>query len=222
MSDAGQRARSRARASAVDWQSARERLQRAQAALDGATELDPDRARALLDERARLLSRPLEKDVPPGEVLDTFTFRIARERYGLETRYVRGLRPVASVTPVPGAPEVLVGLTHARGSVLPVFDLARLFGLAGRGVTDLKWLVVLGAATDDLGILADSADSVEQVRVDELAPPQAIAPGLGGKLVRGVTSRALVVLDGAALLSDERLFIVGTGQGRPEGTDGET
>jgi hypothetical protein len=119
------------RAGGTDWAEVRARLDRAGAATAEALRLSPERARAVLEERARALAR-----VPPAEyagaVLEVVTFDLAGERYALETRHVRAVVRLGEHTPVPGAPDFLVGVLNLRGEVLAVMDLGKVLGLARR------------------------------------------------------------------------------------------
>ena len=83
---------------------------------------------------------------------------------------------VVALTPVPGAPEVIVGIVNLCGEILAVVDLRGLLGAPAHGLTDHARGLVLGQDRDELGVLADSADDLTRVPVDEiLAPPAAVA-----------------------------------------------
>lgn len=191
----------------IDWQAVRERLARAQAATAGAVALPPERARALMDERARALARPATEARPPGEVLELLTFALGRERYAIETRFVREVTRLVDFTPVPGAPEFLLGITNLRGQVLAVVDLRKFLGVAEKGLTDLSRVVVLGTQEDEIGVLADAVHAIERLpAVEALDAPESVA-GIGREYLRGVTRDALVILDGGVLLGDARLAV---------------
>ncbi|MEW5847811.1 MAG: chemotaxis protein CheW [Myxococcota bacterium] len=191
----------------VDWPEVRERLARTQAALESALMLTPERARALMDERARSLASAGTGGGQTQETLEVVTFALGREHYGIETRFVREVRRLADLTPVPGVPDFVLGITNLRGEALAVIDLRRFFGIAGTGLADLSRVVVLGTEHDEFGILADVAHAVVRIPASAaLAPPESVA-GVGRGYLRGVTRDALVVLDGTALLEDRRLVV---------------
>jgi purine-binding chemotaxis protein CheW len=192
---------------ATDWAAVREGIRRAQLATESTLDLSPERARSVMDERARLLARPPAPEPAPGEVLELLTFTLARERYAVEARYVRQILRITQLTPVPGAPEFIAGIVHVRGEIVAVIELGRFFGLPPRGVTDLSRLLVLGQERDELGILADTADEMAAVRAGEILDASGTVTGIGREHLRGVTRQALIVLDAAALLRDERLFV---------------
>ncbi len=155
--------------------------------------------------RARLLARrPAEPR--RGEAIDALLFLLGEERYAIETRFVREVARFRDFTVVPGAPEVLVGVTSLRGEILPVFDLRPLLGLARNRLNDLSRAIVLEEGDERIAFLADEAREIVKVPLSALAAPAALPEGMERALLRGVTADALIVLDGAALLRDRRLF----------------
>jgi len=166
---------------------------------------EAERATAILKERALRLARPKAKERADG--LELLIFVLSGEVWALETRAMREVARFTEFTAVPGASAVLIGVTNLRGEILPVFDLRKLTGKVTAGLTDLSRLLVLGEDRGELGLLADEVREVKVLGLDELFdPPEALA-AVGRSLLRGVTREAVLVLDGAALLRDPRLFI---------------
>jgi purine-binding chemotaxis protein CheW len=190
---------------AFDWASARQRLARALAATEAGDRLSPERTRAVLEERARALARPAA--AADAGVLHLVTFALASERYGIEARHVRAVVRLSDYTPVPGAPDFLLGVVNLRGELLAVVDLRKFLGAAVRGVSDLSRVLVLGGDRAEFGILADEAHEVRVLPADAILDPPASVAGIGREYLLGVTADAIIVLDGAVLLRDPRLFI---------------
>jgi len=199
----------------IDWQDVRSKLTRAAASSDEALSPSPEVTRAILAERARLLARV--PAVPPGasEILSVMIFTLGRERYAIESRFLREVVRVTDITAVPDTPEFLAGVTNVRGEILGLVDLRKLFGIAVTGLTDLSRIAVLGLERADLGLLADAVHEVTTLRRDDLLGPPGPVAGIGTNFLLGVTEDALIVLDGEALLADPRLF-VGIGADRAE------
>jgi purine-binding chemotaxis protein CheW len=160
-------------------------------------------ARAVLDARARALAAPAAVAERAGDLLALVTFTLQRERYGLEARYVREILRVPELTAVPGTSELWLGVMSLRGELLPVVDLRRALGAHAAELTAAARVLVLGERHGELGVLADAVHEVTAVRQDELVEAPGAANG-AADLVRAVTSTALAVLDGAALLADRR------------------
>lgn len=193
----------------IDWDAVRARLELLERETRAAIDPTREQAHALLESRARTLARvPV---VPPdaAAVLTVITFAIGAEPYAIEARYARRVLRIddASLTRIPGTPDVLAGVLNMEGEILPVFDLGRLFGLARGAPSGQARVVVLGDDRDELGLVADDVDEVRPLRIDAVLRPPGSLEGVGRDLLRGVTADALIVLDGALLLRDPRLFI---------------
>lgn len=193
----------------IDWTAVRERLASASAATASALELPPDRARAVMDERARLLARPLAEREAPGQLVEVLTFSLGREAYAIESKHVREVVRLVDYTPVPGTPEFLLGVINLRGEILAIADLRKLLGVAPQGFTDLSRVIVLGGDRAEFGILADAAHENRVLLATQILEPTGAAGGIGREHLRGVTSEGLIVLEGRMLLGDSRLFIGG-------------
>jgi purine-binding chemotaxis protein CheW len=197
------------REASIDWGVIHARLEGLERAARGAFEPSPEQAHALLEARAQALARVPVAPPDASAVLTVVTFALGDEPYAIETRYMRRVVRIddVAVTPIPGTPDVLTGVINMEGEILPVFDLARLFGLARGTRTELARILVLGEDRDELGLLADVAHEVRPLRIDAILEPPCSLEGIGRTTLRGVTADALIVLDGAALLRDPRLVI---------------
>jgi purine-binding chemotaxis protein CheW len=189
------------RLTSLDWDAVRRRL--SELAVETAAEFSPQRARAVMDVRAAELARVIVQQVGSSNRLDLVTFSLNGDRFAIEACYVREMVRPLDITPVPGLPELLAGVINLRGSVLAVFDLVRFLGL--EKTEERPWVLVLGRERAEFGVSAAEIGDLQSLPADEIFPAE--AAGIGDACVRGVTKDAMVVLDGAALLSDSRLFI---------------
>jgi len=161
-----------------------------------------DRDRDILRARAEALARPLAALIDRSNDAEFATFSVDGDRYAVETAFVREVLPIPEITPLPGRARVLVGVTSLRGEIVPVAALGRLFGGAGSPLPAASYLVILGQARTEVGILATEIGEVYTVDPSELS-----SAGRERALTRGVTRDGLVVLEGGALLSEPRLSV---------------
>jgi purine-binding chemotaxis protein CheW len=177
-----------------------------------------DAARQTLEERARRLAQPLAS-ADAADSIEMVVLPIGRERYGIEIRYLLEVMRGADIAPVPGTPEIVVGVVNRRGAILPVFDLRGLFGRPITAPSSGSAIVVLGIERAEFGLLADTGTETMVVVSSGIMAEAPFTGGKGQEIVKGTTADALVVLDGQALMMDSRLF-VGSGQdGRSGGGD---
>jgi purine-binding chemotaxis protein CheW len=159
-----------------------------------------------MDERARRLATVRGQQVAPADVIETLGFRLGQERYAVESKYVREVVRLVDFTPVPGGPDFLIGVVNLRGHILAVANLHEFLCAPHQGLTDLGYAIVLGNDRPELGILADEAHELRAIPLATIGDPPPSIAGIGREHLLGVTSDALVVLDGARLLADPRLF----------------
>lgn len=190
----------------IDWNAVRDRLAKAIAATDGALTLAPERARRILDDRARKLARVPPRPDPSAARMEAIAFVSHGERYALETRYVRAIGRIPFITRLPGAPEHVAGIAPWRGAILPVLDLSALLQVPATPGSDRSKVVVMGAGQPEFGLIADELLEIADLRIDELAEPPDQFAAVGRDFVRGIGPDATIVLDGAALLDHPRLF----------------
>jgi len=198
----------RLRGGVIDWSEIRQRLARAEAATREALRPSPERACRILEERAQLAARPSAAAGPAqGEEVEVVRFSLGRERYAMETHYVREVLGVAELSQVPGTPGFFAGLANLRGNLLAVVDLARFLEVPRIADAAFARIIVCGRDDPELGFLADGVDEVTAVPVREVLSPTGHFAANGRDYLRGMTGEALIILDGAALLNDRRLFI---------------
>jgi purine-binding chemotaxis protein CheW len=191
----------------IDWREIYSRLDRAAIAVRDALNPPAQHAQAILDERARALARVPTEPPRASEVLEVATFCLAEERYAIETRFVTKVMRLTDLTPIPGTPAFLAGVMNLRGEILAVLDLRPVLGLAPSAAGDPSWIVVLGDERDELALCIDAVLEVTTLRVDEVLEPTGSVASNNRPYHRGVTSDALIVLDGEALLRDDRLIV---------------
>jgi purine-binding chemotaxis protein CheW len=202
--------------SRLGLESMRERLSRASSAITLSEQNSDEYDLVIMEKRTLELARVRTEHAQSAGQLQLVIFNLAAESYAIETRYVHEIMPVKELTEVPLTPEFLRGVTNLRGEILPVFDLGRLLGLGRTQREKAPLLIVMGETHPQFGFVADA---VEQVSTLESSTLTSCATSFGSadhKIVRGVTADALIILDGRALLTDDRLTIE---QGNGHGTD---
>jgi purine-binding chemotaxis protein CheW len=121
----------------------------------------------------------------------------------------------AAVTPLPKAPEVVMGVLDLQGRVLPVIDLRRRFRLPLRALRTGDQFVVCRAGRLTVALSVDGTESVEELSAEGAVPPEEIAPGL--EFLAGVTRTAsglVLIQDLERLLyPDEEQAVIGALQG---------
>jgi purine-binding chemotaxis protein CheW len=168
------------------------------------TNLEDER---ILRARAQALARAPQAAPAAGTMLELLEFRLASERYALESRHVQEVHPLRDLTPLPCTPPFIVGIVNVRGRILPVVDLKKFFDLPERGLTDLHRIILVRGHGLELGLLADVIVGVRSVAADSLQPSLPTLTGIRADYLKGISEERLVVLDLERLLSDPKIIV---------------
>jgi purine-binding chemotaxis protein CheW len=190
-----------------DWDALRQRLSRALAAMGSGGVLTAQQAQALMATRALALARATSRADVRRESIEILTFDLAGEHYAIEARYVQTVMRMSEYGALPHAPAHFVGLSAVRGELVAVVDLRQLLHVDRPGLGDLSRMIVLGTEQAELAILADLVHEVTFLAVDDLRPAPDFATGIEREYLRGITASALIVLDGRAILDDQKLHL---------------
>ncbi len=135
------------------------------------------------------------------------TFYLDKERYGVNVMQVQEVLRVIEITPVPGAPEYVLGIINLRGNVVTVIDTRQRFHLPPREMDDATRIVIMETENQVVGILVDSVAEVVELRASEIGA----APNVGNeesvRFIQGVSSlkgELLILIDLNNLFSDEQ------------------
>jgi purine-binding chemotaxis protein CheW len=160
----------------------------------------------VLRERAVALARAPRAESSHGSI-ELLEFRLANERYAVETRHVVEVHPLRDLTPLPGTPPFIRGIVNLRGRILPVFDLKKFFDLPEQGVTDLHRIIVVRGGELEFGLLADVVASVRSVDPATLSSALPTLSEIGAEYLMGVSSERLVVLDLERIFADPKIVV---------------
>jgi purine-binding chemotaxis protein CheW len=110
------------------------------------------------------------------------TFSLAGGEYAIPVLRVREIIEYETVTRVPSTPAFVRGVINLRGSVVPVVDLARKFGLTESPLTKRTCIVIVEVEADGsrivMGVLADAVNQVVEFSPGEIEP----APSFGAPI----------------------------------------
>ncbi len=93
------------------------------------------------------------------------------ELFTIDLKSVREVFVVESITPVPGMPSGLVGVTNLRGTVIPLLDLRPMFGLDAEAA--LQYVVVVQHGNWQVGVMVDTVPEIRTIAKDEFLPAPA-------------------------------------------------
>lgn len=141
------------------------------------------------------------------------TFLLANEEYGVDILRVQEIKGWDGVTPIPNMPDFILGVINLRGTVVPIIDLRKRFGLERIPFSKTTVVVVVRVSDSQrgertMGIVVDAVSEVHNIAKTDLKP----APDFGGVIsteaIKGLATRdnrMLIMLDIDRLINDSVL-----------------
>ena len=138
-------------------------------------------------------------------------FELAGEHYGVDISAVESIIKIQPITVVPQAPEFVEGITNLRGTILPVIDLHKRFGLQNiaknEDLTDHRdesRIVVVSMNGTKVGMIVDGVSEVLRVSTESIEPPPPMVASINSAFITGiakVSEKLIILLDLARILS---------------------
>jgi purine-binding chemotaxis protein CheW len=132
------------------------------------------------------------------------TFRLGSNLFAAEIHAVQRVLRYEQPRALPDMPEWMEGVVDYQGTMVPVIDMRRRFGLAPVTPGPQARLMVCAASGGLAAMLVDAVLDVKPVQPGDLMDPPALFRGLAREYLKGLTRRhdqLVVVLDVESLLS---------------------
>lgn len=155
---------------------------------------------SILARRAARLARRADAE-EDGDELALLTFSVGTERFALPISEVRAVAPMSHYTRVPGTRPELLGVVHLRGELIPLLDLAGLFGVTGSDTSQGQ--LVLCASGVAPALRVDGVDEVVRILHNALQPPEQAGSRSG--LLMGLLPNGTALIRMEALLEHPAL-----------------
>lgn len=128
-------------------------------------------------------------------------FMLDDRRYALPLAVVERIIRAVEITPLPKAPDIVLGLINWRGRIIPVMNLRRRFRLPERDLRLSDHFIVARTARRVVALVADAVTGIVVCRSDALTPAQEVLPRL--RYLAGVVT----LEDGLILIHDLDQFL---------------
>ena len=133
--------------------------------------------------------------------MQAVVFAIDGQRFALRLAAVQRVVRAVSVTPLPGAPDVVLGAIDVAGTIVPVLDMRRRFRATSRGVRASDEFLIATTSRRTVALQVDAAHGVIEHEKSAVVDPARLAPGL--ERFDGV----MQLEDGLVLIHDLEAFL---------------
>lgn len=125
-------------------------------------------------------------------------FRLANEYYGVDIGAVNTIIRMQEITDIPQTPDFVEGVINLRGSIIPVIDLSKRFGLPACEATKASRIVVVESDGQMIGMVVDAVAETLRLPADAIEPPSPVIASVDAEYLRGVgkqDNRLVILLD---------------------------
>jgi len=128
-------------------------------------------------------------------------FVLSDQRYGVPLHAVERVVRAVEITPLPKAPDIVLGLVNVQGRVIPVVDMRRRFRLPRRDLALTDQMVIARTSRRAVALVADAVTGVIEYVERDSDEAREVLPGL--QYVEGVVK----LDDGLILIHDLDKFL---------------
>lgn len=133
-------------------------------------------------------------------------FELGAEHFGIDIASVEGINKMLDITKIPQSPDYMLGITNLRGSVLPVLDLQKRFGMKSEEQTNETRIVVANMDGVKVGMVVSAVSEVLTIEDSVIEPPPPMVSNINSEFIIGVAKidkRLVILLDLSKVLSFE-------------------
>jgi len=128
-------------------------------------------------------------------------FILDEQRYALYLSVVERVVGVVEITPLPKAPDIVLGVVNVQGKIILVVDIRKRFHLPEREMNLSDHLIIAHTSRRTIALVADTVTGVLELSDDEIIGKEEILSGL--EYVDGVVK----LEDGMILIHDLEKFL---------------
>ncbi|MCE5315407.1 MAG: chemotaxis protein CheW [Armatimonadota bacterium] len=151
------------------------------------------------------------RDVAADQWEQLVVFDLAHEFYGVDIGAVSTIIRMQEITRIPRTPQFVEGVINLRGTIIPVIDLRKRFGLQVSEPTKSSRIVVVEAGGQNIGMVVDAVAETLRLPADAIEPPSPVVVNVNSAYVRGVgkqDNRLVILIDLEKVLTEKELDTV--------------
>lgn len=132
------------------------------------------------------------------------TFALGQEEYGVEILNIQEIKGYSAITPLPNAPVFIKGVLNLRGTIVPIVDLRKKFGLPDVELTKFTVIVVVqirsrsAAQQRTMGFIVDAVSDVLNVAGGDIQPTPELHGQVDTSFINGLAKageKLVILLD---------------------------
>ena len=142
-------------------------------------------------------------------VIQLVGFRLDNEDYAIAITKIQEIILIKPITRIPQVPDFIEGLINLRGSVIPIVNLRKRFGLLPRELDDETRIIVVNIHDKTVGCIVDAVTQVMRINRDQIQPPPLGVLAVNHRYLAGLAKlddRLMIILEIEKLFEAEELL----------------
>lgn len=110
---------------------------------------------------------------------EILVFSLDEPRYALYLSAVERVVHAVEITPLPKAPEIIMGVINFHGDIIPVIDMRKRFNLPPRELEPGDQFIIAHTAKRQLALITDSVPGIHELKIDQIVDTEQKLPYAG-------------------------------------------
>ncbi len=135
-------------------------------------------------------------------------FKLGEQNYCVDIMDIGGITEYKESTKIPESPYFVEGVINLRGSVIPIINLKKRFGIAEERKAEDCRVVLYNMNGTQIGFLVDEANQVIKLNSEDIDPTPEIIKGEDKHYIDGMGKmgeQIVIVINFAKILTDVEL-----------------
>lgn len=118
------------------------------------------------------------RSIKINELMQLLVFRLKDQYFALPLAAVERVLCAVEVTPLPGAPDIVLGAIDMHGSIIPVLNIRRRFHIAQQELSPADYFLIARSARHAVALVIDEALGVIERGHSAFIGSDQMVPGL--------------------------------------------
>ena len=121
-----------------------------------------------------------------SKTIEMATFFVGQALCGMNILQIKEINKTMQLTPVPQAPDYVMGVLNLRGQIVTIIDLAKKLGLGETRIDEKTRNIIVNTHDGSAGVLVTKISDVVAAEREIMEKPPSNMQGIQGKYFSGV------------------------------------
>jgi purine-binding chemotaxis protein CheW len=145
------------------------------------------------------------KDIEKQQII---IFKLDDKHYGASIEQIREITRVGEISPFPGAPPYILGITNRRGQVTTILDLRIKLGMTPKEIDLHSRMLIIENKSSSKGIVVDAVEDAVMLSKSDIEETPEITKSMdeSSNFIKGIGKKGqqlIVILDLKKLAADD-------------------